>query len=77
MNQVSFERVDNDILLIRLAGRWQLSGGLARVAFDAAGRTDQRTGVHVPAGDDAVERRDDPLVALELGELAPVGVLLI
>jgi phospholipid/cholesterol/gamma-HCH transport system permease protein len=51
MNQVSFERVDNDILLIRLAGRWQLSGGLAssgaaeremealpsvaRVAFDA------------------------------------------
>ena len=51
MNQVSFERVDNDILLIRFAGRWQLSGGLAssrtveremealpsvaRVAFDA------------------------------------------
>jgi phospholipid/cholesterol/gamma-HCH transport system permease protein len=51
MNQVSFERVDSDILLIRLAGRWQLSGGLAssraveremealpsdaRVAFDA------------------------------------------
>jgi len=29
MNQVAFERVDNDILLIRLAGRWQLSGGLA------------------------------------------------
>jgi phospholipid/cholesterol/gamma-HCH transport system permease protein len=51
MNQVSFERVDNDILLVRFAGRWQLSGGLAssraveremealpsvaRVAFDA------------------------------------------
>jgi len=51
MNQVSFERVGNDILLIRFAGRWQLSGGLAssraaeremealpsvaRVAFDA------------------------------------------
>ena len=51
MNQVSFERVDNDILLIRFAGRWQLSSGLAssrtveremealpsvaRVAFDA------------------------------------------
>src|SRR4051812_49968677 len=51
MNQVSFERVNNDILLIRFAGRWQLSGGrapsgaverelqafpsLARVAFDA------------------------------------------
>jgi len=51
MNQVSFERADNDILLIRFAGRWQLSGGLAssraveremealpsvaRVAFDA------------------------------------------
>ena len=51
MNQASFERVDTDILLIRLAGRWQLSGGLAssgaferemqalpslaRVAFDA------------------------------------------
>jgi hypothetical protein len=29
MNQVSFERLDNDILLIRVAGRWQLSGGLA------------------------------------------------
>jgi phospholipid/cholesterol/gamma-HCH transport system permease protein len=56
MNQVAFERVENDILLIRLAGRWQLSGGLAsskvferelqalpsvaRVAFDAQDLSD-------------------------------------
>jgi len=56
MNQVVFERVDNDILLIRLAGAWQLRGGLApskafekelqalpsvaRVAFDAQDLSD-------------------------------------
>jgi len=28
MNQVSFERIDNDILLIRLSGSWHLRGGL-------------------------------------------------
>ncbi|HTK42149.1 MAG TPA: ABC transporter permease [Gemmatimonadales bacterium] len=28
MNQLSFERIDNDILLIRLSGSWHLRGGL-------------------------------------------------
>jgi len=61
MNQVSVERVENDILLIRLAGRWQLRGGLApsgaferelqalpvvrRVAFDAQNLTHWDTSV--------------------------------
>jgi len=56
MNQVTFDRVDNDILLIRFAGSWRLTGGLgsssaldrelqasppvARVAFDTQGLGD-------------------------------------
>jgi phospholipid/cholesterol/gamma-HCH transport system permease protein len=56
MNQVSFARMDEDILLLRFAGRWQLSGGVgsmsaleremqglpsvARVAFDTRSLND-------------------------------------
>ena len=29
MNQVTIDRVENDVLLIRLAGRWELRNGLA------------------------------------------------
>ena len=32
MNQVAFDRVENDLLLIRLAGRWALGNGLAPTA---------------------------------------------
>jgi phospholipid/cholesterol/gamma-HCH transport system permease protein len=32
MNQVAFDRVENDLLLIRLAGRWELGNGLAPTA---------------------------------------------
>ena len=31
MNQVTIDRVENDVLLIRLAGRWELRNGLASV----------------------------------------------
>jgi phospholipid/cholesterol/gamma-HCH transport system permease protein len=32
MNQVAIDRVDSDVLLIRLAGRWELRNGLASAA---------------------------------------------
>jgi phospholipid/cholesterol/gamma-HCH transport system permease protein len=32
MNQVTLNRLDNDVLLIRLAGRWELRNGLASVS---------------------------------------------
>jgi hypothetical protein len=35
MNQVSFEQADSGILLLRFAGSWRLSGGLAALlAFE-------------------------------------------